>query len=769
MVDAKGNPARIHFDGVGQMTKRERALTLGATINDFTAAQVTEWGRDLNGRLGSHKDDGTNETTWTYDALDRVEEMEYPDTSTIAYEYDKNDNVTEITDAAGNVIEDTFDVRNLNTSRSVTLATGFGGTTSETRTFDALGRLLTAADNDYKVTLTYGVRGMASTPYEETQEYVGGTAYAVTVTKTQDAVGRKATEAYPSGLNLTYAYNDIGALETISDGTNTIVTYAYQGARLQTATFQSGATQTNSYTGYRGEISSIHHQTSASATIERMDYGYDANHDRLYERFGASGSAGDGFAYDKLRRLTTAWMGSATPSAPSSAAYVEKIDFNMDDDGNRTSVVKTPYGQSATTDTYTTNSLNQYTAAAGATHVHDANGNLTDNGTYLFKYDYRNQLIQVRLKSTSAVVADYKFDVLGRRVEKALSASSERYVLSGLETIEVRGTTGGWRQRYVFRDVIDGIVMLEQADVLDFDSDSDTSELTRSFYHSNALGSVMRVTDMNEAEAVSYRYAPYGTPTITVGGAPQSSDPLGQLWGFTARQLDGETASWHYRARGYSHDSGRFSQRDLLGYGPGPNLYEYASSAPAVYTDPLGLYPQPKWWKDLKYMACMAAEPGVYLKDVPAITSMTERGQREAARSGLSNLPDGELDAFRHCLASCYLCKRFGKNARKAEHVMRAHENCTGSTGLPRQMDLQNNATGAYRCCRSSKTTCYECCLGMLQRGQLMTITYRLIVRIRFWGSEKNLFFLPEVNEGRPRDHINPRDHRRPPGPEPKP
>jgi len=63
--------------------------------------------------------------------------------------------------------------------------------------------------------------------------------------------------------------------------------------------------------------------------------------------------------------------------------------------------------------------------------------------------------------------------------------------------------------------------MLEQADVLDFDGDSNTSETTRSFYHRNALGSVMEITDMNEAEVVSYRYDPYGTVTITVGGTPQ--------------------------------------------------------------------------------------------------------------------------------------------------------------------------------------------------------------------------------------------------------
>jgi len=101
---------------------------------------------------------------------------------------------------------------------------------------------------------------------------------------------------------------------------------------------------------------------------------------------------------------------------------------------------------------------------------------------------------------------------------------------------------------------------------------------TRSFYHRNALGSVMEITDMNEAEVVSYRYDPYGAVSITVGGTPQSSDPLGNPWMYTARFTDEETGLYYYRARYYSSETGRFLQRDPLGYVAGPQPYEYATS-----------------------------------------------------------------------------------------------------------------------------------------------------------------------------------------------
>jgi RHS repeat-associated protein len=599
-INAEGNPVRWTFDGLSRMLKHERALTVGATIDDFTSAQVTEWGFDKNDRVTSHKDDSPNESTWAYDALDRPTTMTYPDSKTVSYVYDANDNVTKTTDPAGNVIDDTFDVLNRNTSRSITLVSSFLGTTSETRTFDAVNRMATNEDNDYKVEFDYAVIGLDSYVYKETQRYVGMTAYPKSVTKTYDANGNKGSEAYPSGANLTvsYGYNDIDYLTSISDGTNTIASYTYIGLRKKKTTYQNNATRTNTYTGFRGELGTVHHQTSSPATIVRLDYAYNKVHDRLHERYGASGSSGDAFAYDKLRRLTNAWMGSSNPASPVGNSYTKKIDYNYDDDGNRTSVVVTPWQQSPTTTNYTTNNLNEYTAVGGTTHVWDANGNLTDNGTFTFKYDYKNLIVQVKKKSDGSTVASYRYDALGRRVEKN-TGDVERYIRSTVlepgdqenisHVVAVYDDSNVWLQNFVWNDEADGIQMLEQADVLDYDSDGNTTEVTRSFYHRNALGSVMVITDLNEVAAVGYRYDPYGKVTITRGGTPQTSDPLGQHWTFTARFSDEESELLYCRARYYDLDRGRFLQRDPVGYGEGPNLFTYVDSNPGNEKDPSGM------------------------------------------------------------------------------------------------------------------------------------------------------------------------------------
>ncbi len=589
VVDARGNPTRFSFDAARRMVKRERALATGATLDDIVAAEVTEWGYDANDRVSSHKDDQSNTTQYAYDALDRVASVIDPNSAMTSFVYDADDNITKRTDPAGNVIDNAYDAMSQNTSRTVTLAAGFGGTTSETRTWDALGRMVSVQNNTYRNEFEYTDLGLDSLIHSHAQSFVGPSPATKTVKYTYDSNGNKATEAYPQVLALTYSYNAIDRMSSITDGTNTIAAFTHMGLRPNGATLQNGSTSSTSYTGFRGEQQSIHHKRSNQTTVGQFDYAYDAGHNATYERFGGTGSTGDAFAYDATERVVTKWAGSATPATPATGNYANKFDFAYDDDGNRTSTVKKPWQLPGVTTNYTTNGLYQYSAVGGTTHVWDANGNLTDDGTHTFKYNYRNQVIEIRKKSDSSVVASYDYDARGDRIQKDVGGQKERYILSGAHVVEVYDGSGDWKQSYVFRDRIDGVVMLEQADVLDYDTDGNTTEKTRSFYHANRLGSVMEITDMNEATVATYRYDLYGNPTIKRNGAVVGTDPLGQPWAYSARFLDAESGLQYSRARHYSNKLGRFVQRDPLGHQAGPNLYEYVKSNPANWIDPLGL------------------------------------------------------------------------------------------------------------------------------------------------------------------------------------
>jgi len=64
-------------------------------------------------------------------------------------------------------------------------------------------------------------------------------------------------------------------------------------------------------------------------------------------------------------------MGSARPSSPVGQTYTRKIDYNYDEDGNRTSVVVTAWGTMPGTTSYTTSNLYQYTSVGGTRPGYD--------------------------------------------------------------------------------------------------------------------------------------------------------------------------------------------------------------------------------------------------------------------------------------------------------------------------------------------------------------------------------------------------------------
>jgi hypothetical protein len=53
----------------------------------------------------------------------------------------------------------------------------------------------------------------------------------------------------------------------------------------------------------------------------------------------------------------------------------------------------------------------------------------------------------------------------------------ERYIRSNAHVVSTFDGSNNWRQNFVWNDEVDGITMLEQADVLDYDTDTNTSEV----------------------------------------------------------------------------------------------------------------------------------------------------------------------------------------------------------------------------------------------------------------------------------------------------
>ena len=85
-----------------------------------------------------------------------------------------------------------------------------------------------------------------------------------------------------------------------------------------------------------------------------------------------------------------------------------------------------------------------------------------------------------------------------------------------------------------------------------------------------------------------YAYSPFGKQTILDStGSEIGVSAVGNNYGYTGRYLDTEVELWHFRARYFSDELGRFTSRDPLGYVDGMNLYN-GYFAEGFNLDPLG-------------------------------------------------------------------------------------------------------------------------------------------------------------------------------------
>jgi RHS repeat-associated protein len=277
------------------------------------------------------------------------------------------------------------------------------------------------------------------------------------------------------------------------------------------------------------------------------------------------------FGYDNLDRLTSA--SHPLLGTPQNFAY--------DPVGNRT------------TGGTVVNAGNQLTADTNHTYQYDDNGNLTRKtllatGNYTqYTYDVENRLTQVQEfaagNPTAVTTSTYRYDGLGRRIEKVANGQTKRYVYDGEDILLEYDGANTLQAKYTHGPGIDApIAVTKGADTF--------------FYHQDGLGSVTDLSDAAGATAKSYSYDSYGNIL-------ESPGTLEQPYTFTGREFDAESGLSYYRARYYDPASGRFLQQDPGSAGINSarlprhpldlvSQYVYAADNPIQLIDSFGNEPQ---------------------------------------------------------------------------------------------------------------------------------------------------------------------------------
>ncbi|MEN6424311.1 MAG: RHS repeat-associated core domain-containing protein [Phycisphaerales bacterium] len=170
---------------------------------------------------------------------------------------------------------------------------------------------------------------------------------------------------------------------------------------------------------------------------------------------------------------------------------------------------------------------------------------------------------------------EYVYDASGRRIEKKVDGDTElKFLYDGDLIIAEYDANDTLLRKYVHGPCIDEpICMIES---------SGTYAGTQ-YYHYDALGSVVALTDPNGDVVQLYEYSVYGQVAASDANHPNR-------FMFTGREFDKDTGLYYYRARYYHPEIGRFLQTDPIGYGDGMNWYTYCRNSPIISADPMGLF-----------------------------------------------------------------------------------------------------------------------------------------------------------------------------------
>ncbi|MDD2707700.1 MAG: DUF6531 domain-containing protein [Verrucomicrobiae bacterium] len=558
VTDANNNSVHFTYDLLQRRTSIKNAMNNETRFVFDAESNLTTLTNALN-----------QVYTYTFDAANQTKTFTYPDNSKETYNLDPNGNLIAVTNRAGQVIKATYDAGDRLNKRTYVQA---GDDVVFDYDFDAANRLVRAtrllgANAQWAVTNKYDRADRLT--HQQQGPYGVGFSY--------DLNSNEKKLVYPSGLEIKYLHNRNNALSQIQSGTNGVMLakYARDAAGQVTKRTQANGVETICRHNAAGYVTNMVVRSTAGGTtnvLMRMTYGFDNVGNRLWVK--NKNGRGDVYQYNANYEVTGVKYNVKNPADGYAAATnpSRTVIYNLDAVGNRTSVT-----DNGTNTLYTINNLNQYTAVGSQNLSYDGKGNLTGDGTWTFSYDHDNNLVGA---SKTGATATYQRDALGRRISKTVNGVTITYIYAGDDLIEERNADGTVKAQYIYEAGIDWPVKAVIGGV-DY------------YFSQDILGNVIALTDASGNLVEQYWYDIYGKPTIK-DGSYQTLTTAKTPFLFTGREYDSETGLYHYRARAYSPDLGRFLQADPISFDGGDiNLYRYCANDPINYKDPEGLEKNP--------------------------------------------------------------------------------------------------------------------------------------------------------------------------------
>ena len=487
---------------------------------------------DAAGRVMSVTNPLGQAARFEYDALNRMTRVTDPLQGVTQFSYDPNGNLLSLTDARNNVTSYVYDNMDRVQTRTDPL------NHAESFQYNQNGSLTQRTDRKSQVTnyaydsldrlsqVTYADASTITYAYDAVSRLTQATdSISGTITYAYDNLDRLLSETPPQGT-VSYTYDALGRRATMTVPAQSIVNYSYDNANRLTQITQGSSTVT---------------------------FAYDAA-DRRTALTLPNGVVTE-YSYDNASRLTAL-------TYKKSNVTLGNLSYGYDGAGRRTQIggsfARTGLPSAVTTTNY--NAANQQTTFGSQSLAFDLNGNLTSDGSNTYVWNARNQLISI----TGSVTATFQYDAVARRRTKTIASVTTSFLYDGDNVVQEQ--SGGTAN--ILTGGIDEFFSRSES--------AGTSSLI-----SEALGSVIALTDSAGIVQTQYTYEPFGT--TSAGGTASSN-----TFQHNGRENDG-TGLYYYRTRYYSPSLHRFLSSDSLGFHGGDvNLYGYVANSPLNFRDPQG-------------------------------------------------------------------------------------------------------------------------------------------------------------------------------------
>lgn len=538
LTDEAGRTTTYAYDARAQVTQVTDALG-GArryTYNGF-------------GYLTSLADPNNHTHTFDYDQAGRVIAETDPLGRVSTYGYDGEGNVITYTDAAGQVTTFGYDALNRH------IRTTYPDDSQVQLGYDAVGNVIAATGPGFSYAYAYD----ENNHLVNARDLTLGTA----ITYTYDAIGNRRSMTDPDGGVTYYFYDAVGHLVRLVNPLGETTTWEYNARGLVSKVTWPNDTWAELRYDAMGQITELAHRKADGSALAHYTYTYDPAGNRLTTTEAGYGAIT--YTYDALNRLVSA----AGPEGTITYAY--------DAVGNRTAMTDTT---GVTTYTYdAADQLLQAVAPGGATtqYQYDHRGNLITRtiGANVTAYTYNGADRLARIKLPDGSQQTFTYDQSGLRRSRTDASGTTYYVYDPLSQNLLLERQGGvTAARYTTGLMMDELISQRRGG-------------SSTFYHADALGSIIAISNPAQNKVASYRYDPFGQPTAETGSVVNP-------FRFTGRPWDSASGLYDLRQRVYDPATGRFLTRDPLRVPTLPDMalhpYTYAGNNPLTRADRQGLF-----------------------------------------------------------------------------------------------------------------------------------------------------------------------------------